>query len=76
MPILMHKKTAHLKHSLNGIRILSFINGNLRDILVNLSCTIFLCLGNSIFLHFPSISIDIMNAASSPFQMCIKSSIY
>ncbi|KRZ47917.1 hypothetical protein T02_9601, partial [Trichinella nativa] len=36
----------------------------------------FLVLGNSIFLHFRSISIKFIKVVSLRFAMCIKSSIY
>ncbi|KRX35070.1 hypothetical protein T05_3393 [Trichinella murrelli] len=36
----------------------------------------FLVLGNSIFLHFRSISIKLIKVVSLRFAMCIKSSIY
>ncbi|KRY31803.1 hypothetical protein T03_1105, partial [Trichinella britovi] len=36
----------------------------------------FLVFGNSIFLHFRSISIKLIKVVSLRFAMCIKSSIY
>ncbi|KRY61820.1 hypothetical protein T11_8284, partial [Trichinella zimbabwensis] len=54
---------------------LHFSNGNIYEVLVKYSLKLrtlvqyFFVLGNPIFLHFPSISIDMMKVVSSRFQM-------
>ncbi|KRZ74347.1 hypothetical protein T10_7218 [Trichinella papuae] len=68
----MHRKVAHETES----AYFHFSNGNILDISVNLVQYFVVFLGNSIFLHFPSISIKLMKIVSPRFEMCTKCSIY